>query len=58
LGIIRLGKTLGEERLEAACKRALHFGACSYQSVQSILTHRLEAQPLEEELPLSSPNGG
>ena len=58
LGIIRLGKTLGEERLEAACKRALHFGACSYQSVQSILTNRLEAQPLEQELPLSSPEHG
>ena len=58
LGIIRLGKTLGEERLEAACKRALHFGACSYQSVQSILTNRLETQPLEEELPLSSPEHG
>jgi len=58
LGIIRLGKAFGEQRLEAACQRALHFGACSYRSVQSILSNRLEAQPLEQELPLSSPDHG
>jgi len=55
LGIIRLGKRFGEERLEAACRRALHYGTCSYQSVKSILTHRLEGQPLQQEMPLFSP---
>jgi len=55
LGIIRLGKAVGQERLEAACRRALHFGACTYRSVQSILSNGLEAQPLEEELPLNNP---
>jgi transposase len=55
LGIIRLAKSAGAERLEAACRRALHFGTCSYQSVKSILEHRLEGQPLEQELPLHSP---
>ena len=55
LGIIRLGKTTGQERLEAACRRALHFGTCSYQSVKSILEHRLDQQPVEQELPLKSP---
>ena len=55
LGIIRLGKGAGAERLEAACRRALHFGTCSYQSVRSILKNKLEAQPLEAELPLPSP---
>jgi transposase len=55
LGIIRLGKTLGNDRLEAACRRALHFGTCSYTSLKSILQNNLEAQPLEQELPLPSP---
>lgn len=55
LGIIRLGKNAGAGRLEAACRRALHFGTCNYRSVESILQHRLEAQPLEQELPFKSP---
>jgi transposase len=55
LGIIRLGKADGQERLEAACRRALHFGTCSYRSVESILQRRLDQEPLEEELPLNSP---
>jgi transposase len=55
LGIIRLGNAVGADRLEAACRRALHFGTCSYGSIKSILDHRLEQQPLEPELPLSSP---
>jgi len=55
LGIINLGKGAGLERLEAACKRALHFQACSYRSIKSILQSRLENQPLQEQLPLPSP---
>ena len=55
LGIIRLGKAVGHARLEAACRRALHFGTCSYTSINSILQKKLEAQPLEQELPLPSP---
>jgi transposase len=56
LGIIRLGKGAGQDRLEAACRRALHFGTCSYRSIESILKHRLDQQPLEQELPLNSPD--
>lgn len=56
LGIIRLGKAAGQQRLEAACRRALHLGTCSYRSVESILKHRLDEQPLEQELPLNSPD--
>lgn len=56
LGIMRLGKSVGDARLEAACRRALHFGACSYRSLQSILEHQLEQQPLEQELPLKTPH--
>ena len=56
LGIINLGKGAGLERLEAACKRALHFQTCSYRSIKSILQGRLENQPIEEQLPLPSPS--
>ena len=55
LGIIRLGKAVGNNRLEAACRRALHFQTCSYASIKSILEKQLDAQPLELELPLPSP---
>ena len=55
LGIIRLGKGAGEARLEAACRRALHFGTCSYRSIKSILENRLDQQLLQPELPQPSP---
>lgn len=55
LGIMRLGKALGEARLEAACRRALHHATCSYRSIKSILQNRLDEQPLERDLPLVSP---
>jgi len=48
LGILRLGKRYGPERLEAACARALHIGGITYRSVKSILEHRLDVEPLEE----------
>lgn len=48
LGIMRLGRSYGDERLEAACARALRFGACSYRSVQAILAGGLDRQPAEE----------
>jgi transposase len=56
MGIMRLGKGVGDTRLEAACRRALHFGTCTYKSIQSILEHQLDHQPLEPELPLHCPN--
>ena len=46
LGIMRLGKRYGAERLEAACRRAIRIGACSYKSIESILKHALDQQPL------------
>jgi transposase len=46
LGIMRLGKHYGEGRLEAACRRALRISACSYKSIESILKHALDQQPL------------
>jgi transposase len=53
LGILRLGKNYGEERLEAACQRALSLGACTYKSLESILRQGLENLPLAQaNLPL------
>lgn len=46
LGIIRLEKRYGRERLEAACNRALHIKARSYKSVVSILKTGLDQIPL------------
>jgi transposase len=46
LGIMRLGKSYGAERLEAACRRALTLGACSYKSIESILKNGLDHAPL------------
>jgi len=48
LGLLRLGKTYGHERLEAACIRAIAGEACSYKSVESILKTGLDQQPLPE----------
>jgi transposase len=41
LGILRLAKQHGPERLDAACARALAAGARSYRHVESILKHGL-----------------
>jgi transposase len=42
IGILRLAKAYGRERLEAACARALEIGARSYSSVTSILKNNLD----------------
>jgi transposase len=44
VGILRLAKSYGRERLEAACSRALEIGARSYSSVNSILKNSLDRQ--------------
>lgn len=46
LGIIRLGARYGDDRLEAACARALALRAFSYRSVESILRNGLDRQAL------------
>jgi len=45
LGIMRLGRIYGHERLEAACRRAVHLDVCSYRSIKSILETGLDKQP-------------
>lgn len=45
LGILRLAKTFGRDRLEAACERAIEINARSYSSLHSILKNGLDRQP-------------
>lgn len=47
-GILRLAKVVGNERLEAACQRALAINACSFKSIKSILDSNLDKRPLVE----------
>ena len=61
LGILRLGKTYGDERLEAACERAIAISATAYSSVKSILKNgldkkRLVSAPAQTCLPLDHAN--
>ncbi len=48
LGLLRLAKRYGEERLEAACRRALPAGIHSYKGVKNILDARLDQVEPEE----------
>jgi transposase len=56
LGLMRLARNVGHERMEAACTRALAIGAHRYRSVASILEKGLDRQPVtgsaQAELPL------
>lgn len=45
LGILRLAKSYGNERADAACKRALAIHSPNYRSVQAILKHALDQAP-------------
>jgi transposase len=45
LGIVRLARSYGAERLEAACAHALDVGARSYGSLKSILANNLDRRP-------------
>ena len=45
LGVLRLAKTFGRGRLEAACGRALEINARSYSSLHSILKNGLDRKP-------------
>ena len=46
LGILRMGKSYGNNRLENAAIRDLHIGAYRYKSIESILKNGLDQQPL------------
>jgi transposase len=46
-GVLRLAKSYGVLRLEAACARALSFGSPRYRTVKTILAKGLDQQPRE-----------
>jgi transposase len=51
LGVIRLEKSFGRERVEAACQRGLEIGARSYGSIKSILDNNLDRQNAAKRAP-------
>ena len=57
LGIMRLGRRYGDERLEAAAARALAIRALSYRSVESILRNGLDGLPLPGSEPVTTTIG-
>ena len=48
LGIVRLARSYGGTRLEAAAERALEIGTRTYGSVKSILANNLDRHPARE----------
>ena len=48
LGIIRLAKTYGNERVDKACKRAHMAGARNYRHVAAILKNHLDDAPMPD----------
>jgi transposase len=46
--ILRLQESVGPQRLEAACARALYFGEVSYRRIKGILNAALDREPLPE----------
>jgi hypothetical protein len=47
-GILRLEETVGRQRLEAACARALFYGDVRYRRIRDILNAALDREPLSE----------
>jgi len=55
LGLMRLGKEYGPERLEAACARALATKTATFKSIESILKRGLDQRPLPKSSPEKPP---
>jgi transposase len=55
LGLLRLGKRFGPERLEAACGRAAALHSFSYRTVKNVLASGLDRVPLDESAPSPLP---
>jgi transposase len=49
--ILRLEESVGPQRLEAACARALYFGDTRYRRIKDILNAALDREPLPETAP-------
>ena len=44
MGVLKLARTFGRARLDAACERALEINSYTYQSLHSILKNGLDRQ--------------
>jgi hypothetical protein len=55
LGLLRLARSCGNDRLELACDRAIKLQAIGYRSVKNILDKGLEAAELPEQNQASLP---
>ena len=53
--LLRLREQVGEERLEAACDRALRFDEASYKTVKRILQQGLETEKEAGPAPIMPP---
>jgi hypothetical protein len=48
LGLMRLGRQYGADRLEAACRRAEHLQSYRYRTVEHILQSQQDRLPLDQ----------
>jgi transposase len=55
LGLLRLGDKHGNDRLEAACQRAVSGSKITYMIVKNILERNLDKAPLQTDLPFTLP---
>jgi transposase len=55
LGILRLARSYGSARIEAACRRGNDIGATTYGSIKSILQHGLDRAYADENPPDGAP---
>jgi transposase len=55
-GLLHLGKSYSNERLESACTRAVHSKAASYRSIKSILENGLDRPLLDSQPPSAAHN--
>ena len=55
LGILRLARSYGSARIEAACRRGNDIGATTYGSIKSILQHGLDRACAPDQPPEGPP---
>ena len=55
--IVRLLETVPQQRAKAACARASHFAAFSFQALKRILDRGLDREPLHDVVPFPAPTG-
>lgn len=48
-GILSFAHRVGNERLNSACKRAMHYNDYSYMTIKTIIEKRMDLLPMEDE---------